>query len=81
MTKHNTTQVEKKLSSEPMWPATLDLSYLGLGEIAYVRAVGKNGIDAYGIFAANGEPLATMNNLESAMAATIQHDLILVSVH
>ena len=57
------------------------LSYMGLGEIAYVRAVGTNTADVYGIFAANGEPLATMNDRDSAMAATIQNDLIPVSVH
>ena len=54
---------------------------MGLGEIAYVRAVGINGAGVYGVFAANGEPLATMNDRESAMAATIQNDLVPVSVH
>ena len=62
-------------------PTTSDLSYIGLGEIAYVRSMETKGLDVYGIFAANGEPLATMNGRDSAMAATIQNDLVPVSVH
>ena len=78
MTEHKIPQGQKILSLAPTTP---DLSYLGLGEIAYVRAVVARGSEVYGVFAANGEPLATMNDRESAMAATIQNDLVPVSVH
>ena len=81
MTEHKTPQARKSLSPEPIRPTAPDLSYMGLGEIAYVRVVGINGAGVYGVFAANGEPLATMNDRESAMAATIQNDLVPVSVH
>ncbi|MBN06985.1 MAG: hypothetical protein CMM45_04040 [Rhodospirillaceae bacterium] len=54
---------------------------MGLGEIAYVRAVATSGAEVYGVFAANGEPIAAMTNRELAMAATIQNDLVPVSVH
>ena len=54
---------------------------MGLGEIAYVRTVETSGAEVYGVFAANGEPLAAMNDRETAMAATIQNNLVPVSVH
>ena len=81
MTEHKTPQGKKILSLAPTTPTTPDLSYLGLGEIAYVRAFVARGSEVYGVFAANGEPLAAMNDRESAMAATIQNDLVPVSVH
>ena len=81
MTEYKTPQSGKSLSPAPNVPTAPDLSYMGLGEIAYVRAVVTSGAEVYGVFAANGEPLAAMNDRESAMAATIQNDLIPVSVH
>ena len=81
MTEYKTPEIIKNLSPAQIRLATPDLSYMGLGEIAYVRAVVTNGADVYGIFAANGEPLATMNDRGSAMAAAIQNDLVPVSVH
>ena len=81
MTEHKTPQTRKSLSLGPRGPAAEDLSYMGLGEIAYVRAVATSGEEVYGVFAANGEPIAAMNDREAAMAATIQNDLVPVSVH
>ena len=82
MTEHRTTpQARKILSLGPRRPAALDLSYMGLGEIAYVRAVATSGAEVYGVFAANGEPIAATNDREAAMVATIQNDLVPVSVH
>ena len=81
MTEHKTPQARKILSLEPRGQAASDLSYMGLGEIAYVRPVAKSGAEVYGVFAANGEPIAAMNDRETAMAATIQNDLVPVSVH
>ena len=81
MTEYKTPEARKSLSQESMRPTAPNLTHMGLGEIAYLRAVGINGANDYGIFAANGEPLATMNDRESAIAATIQNDLVPVSVH
>ena len=81
MTDHKIPQDRKILTPASTRPTATDLSFVGLGKIAYVRAVGTSGADVYGIFSANGEPLATMNDLDSAMAATIQNDLVPVSVH
>ena len=81
MTDHKIPQDKKILSPAPIRLTATDLSVIGLGKIAYVRAVGASGADVFGIFSANGEPLATMNNRDSAMAATIQNDLVPVSVH
>ena len=81
MTEHKTPQARKNLSPVPKRPTTPDLSYMGLGEIAYVRTVVARGAEIYGVLAANGEPLAAMNDRESAMVATIQNDLVPVSVH
>ena len=81
MTEHKTLQARKISSLGPRRPAAPDLSYMGLGEIAYVRAVATRGAEVYGVFAANGEPIAAMHDRESAMAATIQNDLVPVSVH
>ncbi|MAI11863.1 MAG: hypothetical protein CBD27_07645 [Rhodospirillaceae bacterium TMED167] len=81
MTEHKTPQTIKNLSPAQIRLTTPNLSNMGMGEIAYVRAVGTNGTDVYGIFAANGEPLATMNDRGSAMAAAIQNDLVPLSVH
>ena len=81
MTEHKTAQARKILALGPRRLAAPDLSYMGLGEIAYVRSVATSGAEVYGVFAANGEPIAAMNDRESALAATIQNDLVPVSVH
>ena len=81
MTEYNRPQVSKTRSLGLRGLMAPDLSYIGLGEIAYVRAVATSGAEVYGVFAANGEPIGAMNDRESAMAATIQNDLVPVSVH
>ena len=81
MSEHKTSYARNILSLGPRGSVAPDLSYTGLGEIAYVRAVATSGAEVYGVFAANGEPIGAMNDRESAMAATIQNDLVPVSVH
>ena len=58
-----------------------DLTYLGLGEIAYIRPVTDGEHDGFGVFAANGEPLAMFANFDVAKAAAIQHDLAPQNIH
>ena len=67
--------------TEAVHLAVPDLSHVGLGEIAYVRPIVTEGHDAYGIFAADGQPLGYMHDRDSAMAATLQNDLTPLSVH
>jgi hypothetical protein len=65
-------------------PKTLtvhDLTYLGLGEVAYIRPVTDGGQDGFGVFAANGEPLAMFANFDVAQAAAIQHNLAPQNTH
>lgn len=81
MTELKTSKARKGASPESMRPTAPNLSYMGLGEIAYVRTVETSGAEVYGVFAANGEPLAAMNDRETAMAATILNNLVPVSVH
>jgi len=81
MTKDKKSQAKESQLSKPIHLEMPDLSYVGLGEIAYVRPIETEGADAYGIFAANGEPLGYMHDRDSAMAATLQNDLTPLSVH
>ncbi len=81
MTEYKGPQGSKTQTLGPRRPTPPDLSYMGLGEIAYVRAVATSGAEVYGVFAANGEPIAAMNDRELAMAARIQNDLVPVNVH
>ena len=81
MTEYNRPQVSETRALGLRGLMAPDISYIGLGEIAYVRAVATSGAEVYGVFAANGEPIAAMNDRESARAATIQNDLVPVSVH
>ena len=81
MTEQKTARVKKSTPQKHINLLAPNLSHVGLGEIAYVRAIGTHGADVYGIFAANGEPLATVDDRNAAMAATLQNDLVPVSVH
>jgi hypothetical protein len=58
-----------------------ELYALGVQQLAYVKRVSENGADAYGLFAADGTPLAVMATRELAFAALKQHDLEPMSVH
>jgi len=58
-----------------------DLTHLGLGEVAYIRPVTDGGQDGFGVFAANGEPLAMFANFDVAKAAAIQHNLAPQNTH
>ena len=81
MIEHNIPQDNNSVVRGSLRLKTAHLSHIGLGKIAYVRALINNGMEVYGIFAANGDPLATMDNRDSAIAATVQNDLVPVSVH
>ena len=58
---------------------------LGAPDLAYIRPVtvdqGEGQIDAWGIFAANGDQLGVAPQRDLAFAAAVQNELVPVSVH
>ena len=57
------------------------LATLGLNELAFLKPVVDEGRPAYGIFSANGIAIGVAPDRDTAAAATIQHDMVPVSVH
>jgi hypothetical protein len=61
--------------------STNDLAILGMTDVAYVKsAKGENGI-VYQIHAADGTPVAIVDQRELAFATVRQHDMEPLSVH
>lgn len=58
-----------------------DFARWGIREVAYVKPLEVDGMAAFGIFAADGQPLGVMENLDVAEAAIMQNDLEPVSLH
>lgn len=58
-----------------------DLAALGLQQVAYIKPVKVQGIQAYAVHAADGTEIAVMANRDVAVAAVRQHELDPVSVH
>jgi len=58
------------------------LAQLGVSQMAYVRPVRVNGgEEGFGIFAADGTPMAVAPQRELAYAAILQHEMLPVAVH
>ncbi|MBX6367164.1 MAG: DUF1150 family protein [Rhodospirillales bacterium] len=58
-----------------------ELALLGMTDVAYIKSVkGENGT-VYEIHAADGTPVAVMEEREVAFATVRQHDLEPLSVH
>ena len=57
------------------------LAQLGMQQIAYVKPVVVNGSAAYAIHAADGTPMAIAGDLEVAVAAIMQHEMVPAQVH
>lgn len=57
------------------------LADLGLEEIAYVRPIMTPNGPAFGVFAANGTPMAVAPDTNVARAAIVQNEMAPVSVH
>jgi hypothetical protein len=57
------------------------LAQLGVSELAYVKPVLMNGALAYAIHSADGTPMAVAPQLDLAVAAIRQHEMIPVLVH
>ncbi len=61
--------------------STEQLAQLGLQQIAYVKPVVVNGTAAYAIHAADGTPMAIAGELDVALAAIVQHEMVPAQVH
>jgi hypothetical protein len=58
-----------------------ELAQLGMQEIAYVRPVVVDGSACFGIYAADGTPMAIAGGLDVAIAAIMQHEMVPTQVH
>lgn len=69
---------------EPVTPRTLsqrDLAALGIGEIAYLRAVQVRGEEIVAVMGADGRQVGLAPDYDSAVIAALQHDLMVVPLH
>lgn len=57
------------------------LAQLGVSQMAYVKQVIANGTTAYAIHSADGTPMAIAPELDVAMVAIRQHEMVPVLVH
>ena len=61
--------------------STEQLAQLGMQQIAYVKPVVVNGSEAFAIHAADGTPMAIAGELDVALAAIFQHEMVPAQVH
>ncbi len=57
------------------------LQQLGVSQLAYVKPVLVNGARAYAIHGADGTPMAVAGDLDIAVAAIRQHEMVPALVH
>ena len=57
------------------------LMQLGMSQLAYVKPVWMDGETAFAIFAADGSPMAVAADFDLAVAAIVQHEMVLALVH
>jgi hypothetical protein len=57
------------------------LAELGVAELAYVKPVLNDGTLAFAIHSADGKPMAIAPELEVALAAIRQHEMVPLLVH
>ncbi|MCU0987719.1 MAG: DUF1150 domain-containing protein [Acetobacteraceae bacterium] len=62
-------------------PTREQLAQLGLGGVAYLRAVVVDGAPAVAIFGADGRQIGLAPDAAQAAAAVVEHEMIPVSVH
>jgi len=58
-----------------------ELSLLGMDDVAYVKRIVENGVEAFAVHAADGTRVAVIANRDLAFAVVRQNDLEPVSVH
>lgn len=59
----------------------LQFAQLGMKQVAYVKPVIFNGSPGFAIHAADGTPMAVAPELETAIGAILQHDMLAALVH
>ncbi len=59
----------------------LQFAQLGVKQVAYVKPVIFNGTQGFAIHAADGSPMAVAPQLETAIGAILQHDMMAALVH
>jgi len=58
-----------------------ELGLLGMEDLAYVRPVVQDGVEAFAVCAADGTQMAVIPNRELAFAVVRQNDMEPLSVH
>ena len=58
-----------------------DLAALGIGEIAYLRAMSVQGEEIVAVMGADGRQVGLAPDRDSAIIAALQHDLLVVPLH
>lgn len=61
--------------------STEQLSQLGLHRVAYLRTVSVDGETRFAIHGADGTALALVDELDQALAAIAENEMIRVTVH
>jgi len=61
--------------------STAQLAQLGMQQIAYVKHVELDGERGFAIHAADGTPMAVTGDLDMAVAAILQHEMVPAQVH
>ncbi|MBF0247921.1 MAG: DUF1150 family protein [Alphaproteobacteria bacterium] len=61
--------------------ARFDLASWGIEDVAYVKPITVKGVESYGIFAADGTELTTVDNRDEAIVTIRQNELEAFSVH
>ncbi len=76
---HDQHKMQAPKSPPPM--STRDFAEWGVQQVAYIKPVEGEGGTAFAVYAANGQQLGLMETRDVALAALIQNDLELFSVH
>ena len=58
-----------------------ELGMLGMEDLAYIRPVVEDGVEAFAVCAADGTQMAVIPNRNLAFAVVRQHDMEPLSVH
>jgi hypothetical protein len=66
---------------EPKPMSVQDFTEWGLTQVAYIKPIEMDGRTIYGVFAANGQKLGLVENLNAAHAALFENDLEPVALH
>ena len=69
------------IETEQNWMTQFDLAAWGMEDVAYVKPVEVDGDAVYGIFAADGTELTTVDNRDEAFVTIRQNELEALSVH